>query len=447
MIHRTSPTNSAIRKFIPLTVAATLTIAACGTGSDESSADSEDACRTAQRLVDDAADLDEDGIDRQFDRLADVEGIDELTDLDEIDDLVRDADEDALDDVVDQLNGDLDCDLDIPTLASVDSAPDTETTEPTESTDPTATVETIPAPTQPAGTDPVTSEAPAPTTAPATTTPAAPVPAEPGAAGTVEIGATGPGLDIPDLLTTPAEAVAESGITQIPTPAGDVGVLEYDVRYDVNTFADAPEYSATESFSFVAATPMAIDDVRLAFVNTINASGAYEVTDSTSTNETTSTTSTSLDPIEFDSAPRFDVFVTSDTEVPGVVLIEIDLSETRDGELPAYIAPAATNFATAQSIGETAGWTVRGWRWAPGVNQFSGDAFTAGGIDWTAGTGTAADVATISAALLPQLPAPDFNDVTAEDEFYTFEDGSSWSIRFSDAFEGEELRVSYDVTL
>ncbi|MEP4650065.1 MAG: hypothetical protein ABJ314_07775, partial [Ilumatobacter sp.] len=411
MIHRTSSTNSAIRKFIPLTVAATLTVAACGTGSDESSADSEDTCRTAQRLVDDAADLDDDGIDRQFDRLADIDGIDDLTDLDEVDDLVRDADEDALDDVVDLLNDDLDCDLDIPTLASVETVPDTEPTVSTETVPPAPSAPSTPATTEePVDTEPATTEPEA--TTPEDSAPEPPETAEPGAAGTVEIGATGPGLDIPDLITSAPDAVAESGITQIPVPAGDVGVLEYDVRYDVDTFADAPEYSASESFTFVAATPMAIDDVRIAFVDAISANGDYDVTDSTSTQDTTSTTSTSLDPVDFGEAPQFDVFVTSDTEVPGVVLIEIDLFESRDGELPAYIAPAEENFATAQDIGETAGWTVRGWRWAPGVNQFSGDAFTSGGIDWTAGTGTAADVAAISAELLPQLPAPDFEDVT-----------------------------------
>ena len=447
--HPSRHRQSTIRRVVPGLVVASLAIAACGGSGSDSASDSEQNCRDAQRLVDDVAAGDSSDIDRSLDRLRDIDGIDDLTDVGDAEDLATSDDPASAQDLADQFDGDLDCELDVPEDVDVaDSAPDTSTdgtdttsTEPETNTPVTA----VPAPSDPVvtvGTEPDTTD----TTEPADTP--APAPSAPGQPlAVVEIGATGPGIDRSDLAQEPTAAITEAGVGTIPIPAGPAVAIEYRLDYDLDSFSDTPSYSTYEQFSFTAATPSTIDEVRTAFVDAITAASSttYEATDSTSTQDDVSQSATTLSPdFSDDNAVSYDVVAAQSTELPGVVLIEITASGTRQGAVPALTAAASAALDPANQIGTGLGWTLEGWSWSPGVNEFDGTPFTTGELKWAAGSGTAADVAPTAAALLAVLPAPTYEDVEDDREFYTINDNENWSVSYSDSFEGAELRATYD---
>ncbi len=433
-------------KILSGAVAVAMTLAACG-GSDggDASADNAQTCRIAQRLVDDVADRDVDGVERQLERLEEIDGIDDLTDTSDIADLAEDGGEDAAQDLSDLFDDDLDCVVDVPEVAEVtEAAPGTVPAETTPVTEPVVTepVATDPPVTEPPATDPPVTEPPA-TDPPATDS----TPASPGEAlAVVDIGATGPGVERPELARVPADAVAESGISVLPIPGGEAIAIEYSVGYDIDTFADAPAYSAYEQFTFTAETTMTIEEVRTAFADAIIGSYdmTFESTESSSSRDEVTQSAITLRPDRSrEGVPRYEIVAATSSEVPNVVLIEMSASDWREGALPALIPAAAAELDSRATIGDDLGWTLLGWDWAPGVNQFSGDAFTRGGLDWTMGSGPETDIAVNSVELLKVIPVPSYEDIEDDREYYSTDDGN-WSLSHSDVYEDAELRASYN---
>ena len=220
----------------------------------------------------------------------------------------------------------------------------------------------------------------------------------------------------------------------------------YRVSYDLDRFADIDAYTALETFEFVAETPLTIEAVRDAFVEAIT--GAYdmtfEVSNSSSSRDEVTQVSSDLSPDRFrDGVPSYDVVVAQSSENPGVVVIEVSSNDYREGALPALTAAAAASMDGARAVGDELGWAIEGWDWGPGINQFSGARSVNGSIDFSAGTGVEADVPALSTQLLERVPTPTFEDIESDREFYIVSNEESWSVRYSDVFEGDELRVSF----
>lgn len=199
-----------------------LVASACGT-SDDSSADSDDACRSGQRLIDAKQSADDSEKDRQLERLEDLGDLDDAIDLDEVYELATDSDPDAADDLAGLFIDGFDCDIDVPDAVAVESAP--VATEPAAADAPAPsatdapTVEpeaTLPVPTTPPGTTP-TPDAP-PATEPATTDSAAPTTATDPPAG--------------DALTPAGTALAfgEQGVFPVADSSATVGVTVESVE-------------------------------------------------------------------------------------------------------------------------------------------------------------------------------------------------------------------------
>lgn len=442
------------RRIIPSMLAVAIIASSCS--SSEAVADDDQVCRVAQRLVDEVADGDVDGVERQLDRLGDLAGVSDRTDLGDLEDVAEIGDEDALDDLADQIDDDLECGVDVPRIVDItESAPVDTVTSPTQpvATEPapTAPPVTQPPATQPPATEPPATAPPA-TEPPATEPPAteAPAPAVDGQPlVVVDIGADTPvGLDMADIAQDPTELVAEAGVSSLPIPAGEAIGIEYRLDYTVNDFADSPEFSVVESATFVAATEQSIEEVRDAFSSAISsATGVdYDLSESSASRDETTQSAVDLRPETGSDALRYEVIAAESTESPGLVFIEVNASGRREGALPPLTSVAAAALSPATDIGSTLGWELDSWSWSPGINQFNGDRFTSGRLTWAIGTGTEADVAPAAAELLALIPEPDFEDVESDREFYIVNDNEDWSVRHSDAFEGAELRASYSYT-
>ena len=460
-MYRTAPRTSSSstqrrnRKIISGLLVAAIAISSCS--SSDTSAGDDQVCRFAQRLVDETADGDLDGVERQLDRLGDVDGIDELTDLGDLEDLAEIADEDALDDIADQVDDDLECDVDVPRIVDVAEAVPADPVAPPATPAPAPEPDPVPEPASTPAPEPVST--PAPETVPESdpapdSEPTSAPTSEPAADGqplaVVDVGADIPvGLDMAEIAQDPTELIAEAGVTSLPIPAGEAIGIEYDISYAVNDFSDSPEYTVSESAAFVAATDQTIEQVRDAFSNAIlEATGVdYDLSESTASRDETTQSAVELTPDFGTDALRYEVTAVESTETPGLVFIEISATGSRDGALPALTTAAAANLAPAIGIGSTLGWELSSWSWSPGINQFSGDQITSGRLAWAIGTGVAADVATESAELLALIPTPEFEDIESDREFYIVDDKENWSVRYSDVFEGTELRASYSFTL
>ncbi len=428
-----------------------LAIVASSCGDSPSNSDDEQVCRVAQRLVDETADGDADGIERQLERLEELDGVGERTDLGDLEDLAEIGDEDALDDLADQIDDDFECGVDIPRLVEVTEATPVDTvvpaTEPAE-TEPVVTTPPVteppvteapqaePSATEPPASDPPVTEAPTPSSAPS----------DGEALVVVDIGADNPtGLDVADIAQDPAVLVAESGAASLPIPAGEAIGIEYNVDYVVNDFSDTAEYSVFESATFVAATDQSIEEVRDAFSSAIiSATGVdYEVSESSASRDETTQSAVDLRPDFGSDDLTYEVIAAESTESPGLVFIEVSARGNREGPLPQLTAVAAAQMGPAVDIGATLGWELSSWSWGPSINQFNGDSTTSGRLMWAIGTGLEADVAARSAELLELLPAPDFEDIESDREFYIVNDNENWTVRYSDVFEGAELRANY----
>lgn len=456
------PTNTTNRRrtIVPGLVAVALAVSAC-TGSD-ANADDGQSCRIAQRLVDEIADGDLDGIERQLDRLGDIDGIDDRTEVDDLEELAEIGDEDALDDLADQIDDDLECGVDVPSVVDITESAPVDTTAP--ATDPVATQPppaTAPATTEPPATPPPATEPP-PTAPPATAPPVTTVdePAENGPQTTpavdgqpltvVDISAGGTVvLDNPALGQDPTELIAEAGVTSLPIPGGGAIGVEYRVDYSVNDFSDTPEFSVVESASFVAATDQTIEQVRDAFSAAIISTTDvdYDITESSASRDDTTQRAVELRADFGSDALSYEVVAAESTESPGLVYIELTARGSRDGALPPLTGNAAAQMTPAVDIAASLGWELAGWSWSPTVNDFSGDLFTTGRLDWAIGSGTETDVAVRSAELLALIPTPEFEDVESDREFYIVNDNEDWSVRHSEVFEGAELRGTYSFTI
>ncbi len=431
-------TPRAANRIVAMLVVAAMAAAGCQ-GADADAFDDQ-TCRTVQRLVDESADGDLDGIERQLDRLSDVEGLDDRTDLGDLEDLVEIADEDALEDIADQVDDDLGCDIDVPRIVDPSEQGSENTTPDTVAPPVTAPQVTVPQVTVPPVTVP-------PETAPPVTVPVAPpAPAVDGQPlAVVDIGANVPvGLDMADIAQAPIDLIAEAQVSSLPIPAGEAIGIEYTIDYAFNDFARTPEHSVRESATFVAATSTTIEAVRDAFSSAIidATGGDFDITESSSSRDDTTQRSVELD--FGDDLLRYEVAVAQSTESPGLVFIEVTASGARDGAIPSLSAAAAAHLAPAQAIGATLGWELASWRWSPGINQFSGNQIVSGDLGWAIGTGVEADVAVKSAELLALLPTPTYDDIDSDSEFYIIDDNQNWSVRHSDVFEGNELRGSYN---
>ncbi|MEP1125664.1 MAG: hypothetical protein ABJH68_17425, partial [Ilumatobacter sp.] len=116
-------------------LAGALVLASCGGGSDGEAFDTDRACRVGERLVEETAAGDRDGVVRQIERLDDLDGIEDSgLEIDDLDAMAEGLDEQSVEDLVAEFDV-LDCDLDVPDIEppttdfppSTD-APDTTTT-------------------------------------------------------------------------------------------------------------------------------------------------------------------------------------------------------------------------------------------------------------------------------------------------------------------------------
>ena len=367
-----------MKKTLPLMLTSVLVLAACGGGgSDDANAfDNDRACRIGERLVEETAAGDQDGVTKQIDRLDELDGIaDSDIDVRDLDDIAQGLDQNAVDDLISEFDS-IACDLEAPDVdTTVDSAP-------IDTTDVSDPIVTDPVDTT-VDTDPVTTEpVPVPTDAtPGTTT--APVPPAGGATGTpVDVGSTGPGGEAG--VGRPTESViAEfqmAGILFSP----NTSVVELRISRQDSTFSDEVTSSSSDSITMSATTPSTLEEIRASYRAAIEALGvAYDFTESTSSSDGTNTVGLQASPSEFDSTiASWDLTVTQDDDTPGVATIEVDRSIDQPGAIPAIPAPATELLQATADIGTNLGWTVSGFRYSESSDTFDGELFTSGSVDW-----------------------------------------------------------------
>ncbi len=327
---------------------------------------------------------DRDGVINQIERLADLEGLaDAGLDVDELDELAEGLDENAVDDLIAEFQA-IDCDLETPEVeAPVDTEPaDTVSTTETATTEipPTEpTADTIPS-TEPAPTTPTTEASPDPTVTPEDT-----VETPPGAdSGSipVDVGSTGPGPALG--LDRPTEAVlAEFGYGGI-LYSPNTNIAELRVSRTENTFSDDLQWSAFDSITMSATTPLTLEEVRAAYRTAIENLGfEYEYTESTSSTDGTTTVGLEAVSPSFEAGiPRWDITVTQSDDAPGTTLIEVGQSVDRPGPLPPIPPAAQDALQPTADIGTGLGWTVTGYRWSELANTFSGGTSVFATVEW-----------------------------------------------------------------
>lgn len=360
-------------------------LGACGIGESVASFDSERACRVGQRLVDETAAGDRDGAVRQIERLADLDGIEDSSiDVDELDALAERLNEQAVDDLVAEFEA-IDCVL----QEAASSAPPATDAPPTTAPpliEETPTIATTEAPvvTEPAAatTDPPqTTEIPETTEVPQTTGPVA----DPGVSGSgtsVDIGSTGPGAAI-GLDVTPEEVLSSYAISNfLFSPNTNVAGLRVS-RTD-STFGDDVEYSNSESITMTAATTLTIEEVRTNYRAAIEGLGVeFDYSESTSSSDGINTVAIEASPSAFDlELGNWDVTVSQDAELPGVVVIEVNRLSIVPGVLPEIAAPAQPLLQNTATIGTELGWTVTAFTHSLSISSFSGDIFESGRLEW-----------------------------------------------------------------
>jgi hypothetical protein len=360
-------------------MAGALALAACG-GSGDSGGDDFDAdraCRIGQRLVDEVAEGDRDGVITQIERLDDLDGVDDSSiDVDDLDELAEGLDENAVEDLISEFEA-LDCDLEVPaTTTPVDTEPEP-TTPPTE-----PAPETVPPTEPPPETTPTTEPAPETTETPAPTT-APETPPAGGASGIpVDIGSTGPGPSFG--VDRPTEAIISEfripGILYSP----NTNVVELRISRRDATFSDDIEWTSNDSIVMSATTSLTIEEVRAAYRTAVETLGfEYDFSESTSSSDGTNAVGLEASPTDFDAmVPRWDISIAQSDDVPGIVLIEVDRSIDREGTLPAIPAPATELLQGTADIGSDLGWTVTGFRYSESANTFSDGTFVSGTVDW-----------------------------------------------------------------
>lgn len=369
------------KQTLPVVIVASLTLAACGGGSDSASSDfdTDRACRIGQRLVDEVSAGDRDGVVSQIERLDDLDGIaDSTLDVDELDELAEGMDDNAVEDLVAEFEA-IGCELEIPDVeAPVETEPPAETTPATE-----PPPETTP-PTEPPPETTATTEAPPETTPEEPTPTEAPTPPPAGDSGNiaVDVGATGPGPSIG--IDRPTEEILTEFAFADILFSPNTNVVELRVSRSDATFSDDIEWSAFDSITMSATTPLTLEEVRAAYKTAIEGLGfEYDFTESTSSSDGTNAVGLEADPTDFAvEIPRWDVNIAQSDDVPGVVLIEVDQSVERPGPVPPIPAPAQDLLQATADIGAGLGWTVTGYRYSESANTFSGGTSVFGTVDW-----------------------------------------------------------------
>lgn len=331
----------------------------------------------------------------------------------------------------------------------------TDDTKPPAGIAPTTTIATT------TGKDVVTPTTETGGTATTTTAPAGPAKVEPLAV--VDVGATGPGLDIGTAVDGPT-AVANLELVAMPVAEGAT-VAEYSVTYS-GDLADpeAPSYYGSSRIISTAQSEMPAAQILAAYQAAIETLGTFETTTSTASSEGVTSDALELDPVNdtaavetttAGSAPTaaralgsYDIVVSRSEDAPGLVAIEVNQSiPNTDGPVPAPPAGVADEFSATQAFADSNGWSVTGWSYRDGFNQFLGGApFKNVDMDFSAGPGTAADLSAIGELLIAEFGPPDYESVDAESFSYSFADESSWYGSFRDYWEGNELNVSWSLS-
>jgi hypothetical protein len=273
----------------------------------------------------------------------------------------------------------------------------------------------------------------------------------------VDIGATGPGIDIGTAIDG-ATAVANLELAAMPVAAGAT-VAEYSVDYYGDlTDPAAPTNYGTSSIISTATSDMPAADILAAYQAALSVLGEFEATTGSSTSEGVTTDHLLLDAIDDSSAPTsadgsaargvgdYEIFVTRSEDAPGLVAVEVNQSMTdADGPVPAIPASIAAEFATAQGAADAGGWTMTDWSYTDGFNQFSGGTpYKSLDISFSAGPGTAAELMPIGEELAAEFGPPSYEDTEEADRFfYTFDDDSSWSGNIRDYWVGNELSIEW----
>lgn len=382
-------------------LASALVLGACGISESVANFDAERACRSGQRLVDEVAEADRDGAVRQIERLADQDGIDDSSiDVDQLDAIAEGLNEQAVEDLVDAFES-IECSLQTTarTQPSTTDAPP-ETTPPLEQTSTTTSSTTTSSTTVPTADAPIaTAPTPETTTEPQDTVepqdspepeetadPQATVPASnegvPGSGTAVDIGSTGAGAPI-GLDAVPEAVLGDYGIENFLF-SPNTNVIELRVSRTDSTFGDDVEYSNSESITMTASTALSIEEVRAAYRTAIEGLGVeFDYGESTSSSDGVDTVAIEASPSAFDlELGSWDVTVSQDAALPGVIVIEVDRLSIVPGMLPGIPAPAQPLLQETAAVGTGLGWTVTAFTHSLTVSSFSGDLFESGRLEW-----------------------------------------------------------------
>ncbi len=436
------------RTTLPIALAGVLALSACGDSSTPSEAvfDGERACRIGQRLVDETASGDRDGVISQIDRLDGLDGIDTSSlDVDDLDEIAEGLDANAVEDLMIEFEA-IDCDMEAPdslvataTTAAPETATDsTPTAEAAPVTDPPTTdpPATDPPPTDPPATDPPTTQPPA--SDPATSD--APLSTTPPAAGDAAVGvpldidSTGPGSPV-GLDRPTEEIIADYGMSGILF-SPNTNVVELTIDRSDTSYGGDPEWTRRDSITMSATTTMTLEDIQAVYRTAIEGLGvAYDFTESTSSRDNTRNVGLEASPSEFDSAvEKWDIVIGEDDEVPGVVVIEVGRYRDFDGTIPEIPGPAQELlFGTAQ-LGVDLGWTLASYRLNHSINSFSGGTYEFGSVRWD----ISEDDTMVAAAdaMKAALGGGPFDNEETEDDNITWflptDDSPLFSIRYSE---------------
>lgn len=419
-----------------------LMLASCGGGSEAEPFDTDRACRIGQRLVEETASGDRDGVIRQIERLDDLDGIaDSGLEVDDLDSIAEDLDEQAVEDLVAEFD-DFGCDLETPEVVVVEPEPEPEPTAAPETTTPVAPVEP-PVTEAPPASDPE----PEPTAAPETTAapeedPApAPVPPAGGDGISIDVGSSGPGAEI-GINRLTEDVLAEYGIAgYLYSP--NTNVIELRVSRTDSSFSDDIEYTNSESITMSAATTMSIEDIRDVYTAALEGLGVeFDFSQSTSSEDGRSTVAVEASPSNFDlDLGNWDVRVAQDADNPGIVLIEIDRLSTVPGPVPAIVEPARALLQATADTGSDLGWAFTGYGHTLSVSSFDGSVFESGRVEWDVSEDNTVRAA--ADAIQAAVGAPVDNEDADDETISWAEDNDGRAFWFVNYSEFSGTTVSY----
>lgn len=284
-----------------------------------------------------------------------------------------------------------------------------------------------------------TTVAGAPTSAPATDAAATPL-------AVIDVAATGPGVDNIGVPVPPEQAVADLGMRDMPVIAGSTSI-ENEVSYTLGSNPAEPDHSAYYTQISTVATAMTKEDVSAKIKEAINALGQYNYTDQTTSDATGETISFAADNPDYSGTlPEYEVHVTSLTELPGVLAVEIKVNHRpQPGPPPPPIAPVAEAAAAPLALAAEQGWTQTDWRYDAGFNMFNGQPSTMMSVKFVRSPSAVEDMAAVVQAItgaFGETSTPvDTSD--PETQYLSFADGSSWSLSFYDFTDPTSISINW----